>query len=175
MSWRVCRQEMERRLQTFHFSGIWNFQKFFNYIGKFCGPSMWNFQNLCCFAYQLDFTLSSQIHHQQSHTNTLRFFKFWVLGIFNFWKLYREILWTKYVEFSIFVSFVYQLELRLSSQIHHHSSQSNTFENCKIFPKSKSPKVLGKFNFSNLYREILIPRICKIQIFKFSFCNFYPL
>ena len=149
------------------------------------------FSKFVSFVYQLELRLSSQIHHQQSHTNTLGFFKFWVLGIFNFWNLYREILilsirkfqfsvyreilWTKYIEFSIFLSFAYQLELRLSSQIHHHSSQSNTFENCKIFPKSQSPKVLGKFNFSNLYREILIPRMCKIQIFKFSFCNFYPL
>ena len=152
---------------------------------------MWNFQNLCCFAYQLDFTLSSQINSYNLILTLQDFsnFGYQEFSIFEIYigkfcgprirkfqfSVYREILWTKYVEFSKFLSFAYQLELRLSSQIHHQQSKLRIEKFLKIFPKSKSPKVLGKFNFSNLYREILIPRMCKIQIFKFSFCNFYPL
>ena len=151
------------------------------------------FSKFLSFVYQLELRLSSQIHHEQSHTNTLGFFIFEVLGKFNFWNLYREILILsiRKFQFSVYreililcirnfhfdLFFVYQHHFILSSQIHHQQSKLRIEKFLKFSqsPKVQKSKVLGKFNFSNLYREILIPRMWKIQIFKFSFFNFYPL
>ena len=86
----------------FSFFGYMKFSKIFQLYREILWTKYMEFSKfmLLCLSTRLHIVITN--NQLQSHTNTFGFFKFWVLGIFNFSKLYREILWTEYQEISIF-------------------------------------------------------------------------